>query len=108
MAPTSRSVPWRQGHFLPDEAFQSFGVTESADTLATVVSHDCDIVQTPSVEPDVEIVVGRSIESPDGNFTHSKNPRKLHLECTAGTQRSVVELVATNKMAVPKEMLGEI
>jgi hypothetical protein len=100
---TGRSVPWRQGHFLPDGALQSFGVTESADRLAIVVSHDCDIVQTPSVEPNVEIVIGRSIESPDGNFTHSKNPRKLHLVCTAGTQRSVVELVATKKMAVPKE-----
>jgi hypothetical protein len=103
MAPTGRSVPWRQGHFLPDEALRSFEVTESADKLAIVISHDCDIVQTPSVEPNVEIVVGRAIETPDGNFKYSKNPRKLHLECTAGTQRFLVELVATDKMAVPKE-----
>ena len=103
MPETGRSVPWRQGHFLPDEALRSFEVTESADKLAIVISHDCDIVQTPSVEPNVEIVVGRAIETPDGNFTYSKNPRKLHLECTAGTQRFLVELVATDKMAVPKE-----
>ena len=51
----------------------------------------------------MEIILGRAIETPDGNLTHSKNPRKLHLECTAGTQRFVVELMATNKMAVPKE-----
>ena len=71
--------------------------------MAIVISHDCDLVQTPSVEPNVEIIVGRAIESPDGSFTYSKNPRKLHLECTAGTQRFLVELVATDKMAVPKE-----
>jgi hypothetical protein len=103
MAPTGRSVPWRQGGFLPDEALRSFEVTESADKLAVVISHDCDIVQTPSVEPNVEIIVGRAIQTPDGNFTHSKNPRKLHLECTAGARQFLVELVATDKMAVPKE-----
>jgi hypothetical protein len=43
------------------------------------------------------------IEIPDGNFTHGKNPRKLHLECTAGPQRFAVELVATNKRIFPKE-----
>jgi len=103
MASSSRSVPWRQGHFLPDEAPQSFGVTESAGRLAIVVSHDCDIVQPASVEPTVEIIIGRSIENPDGNFSYGKNPRKLHLECTAGTQKYTVELVATSKMVVPKE-----
>ena len=51
----------------------------------------------------MEIVIGRAIETPDGNFTYGKNPRKLHLECTAGKRRFVVELVATDKMAVPKE-----
>jgi hypothetical protein len=103
MAETGRSVPWRQGHFLPDKALKAFGPEESTDTLAIVISHDCDVVQAPAIEPNVEIIVGRAIQALDGNFTHSKNPRKLHLECTAGSLRSMVELVATNKRLVAKE-----
>jgi hypothetical protein len=51
----------------------------------------------------VEVIIGRSIEIPDGNFTYGKNPRKLHLECTAASRRFVVELVATNKRLFPKD-----
>ncbi|SRR5258708_603208 len=103
MPETGRSVPWRQGHFLPNEAVKAFEAEESADRLAIVVSHDCDIVQAPAIEPNVEVIIGRSIEIPDGNFTYGKNPRKLHLECTAASRRFVVELVATNKRLFPKE-----
>jgi hypothetical protein len=103
MAAIARSVPWRQGHLLPDEALGAFGFTESADTLAIVISHDCDVVQVPTIEPNAELIVGRSIQNSDGNCTHSKNPRKLHLECTKGQKRTLIELLATNKRTVPKE-----
>src|SRR5437867_3971567 len=103
MAVTGRSVPWRQGHFLPDEALQAFGFFESADSIAIMISHDCDVVQTVAIEPNAELIVGRSIKTSDGNCTHSKNPRKLNLKCTKGRIRTVIELLATNKRTVPKE-----
>jgi hypothetical protein len=105
----SRQTPWRQGHVLPDEAILALGLssTKPHPIIAIVVSHDCDIAQDPSVEPDVEVLLGCKVLVPDGNFTHAKNPRKLHLPLLSDKSNFYCELVATEKKLVKKEDIGK-
>ena len=59
-----RDAPWRQGHILPVDAMIALGIASSEqlnDSVAVVVSHDCDIAQSPDVDPDVEIILGRRL-----------------------------------------------
>lgn len=101
-----RNTPWRQGHLLSPECLAALGqsVPESGTrATAIAISHDCDLAQDAKNEPNVEIIVGRLIESAKGNFSHSKNPRCLHLPCTGGPEHAVIELLATAKRSIPKE-----
>lgn len=101
-----RNTPWRQGHLLTPETAQHLGIThpESAEaTAAIVISHDCDLAQSAANEPHVEVLVGRFVETADGNYTHAKNLRKLHLEYTQGEYRVIIELTANAKRVVAKD-----
>jgi hypothetical protein len=75
MAAWDRDMPWRQGHALTSESGVSLGVLRAEDVgtaIAIVISHDCDLTQTPEAEPLVEVIVGRRVAALDGNFTHAK------------------------------------
>jgi hypothetical protein len=87
---------------LSDEALQAlFGKDPPA--AAIVISHDCDLAQLPDHEPYVEVIAGHLVEKPDGNYTHAKSARRLHLPVGTDT----LDLVATQKAAVPKETLAD-
>ena len=109
MARWGRDTPWRQGHVLPDNGAKALGLlSEAAHTkIAIVVSHDCDLAQDPSVEPFVEVIVGRRIEAADGNFSYAKNARRLHLTFSGGSEHFTVELLARLKIAIKKGQLVE-
>ena len=110
MTAWDRLTPWRQGHFLSACTVRTLHAvlgTEGDDAVAVVISHDCDLVQGPEVEPFVEVIVGRRILKPDGNFTHGKNPRRLHLRGQAGNNAVWIDLNATNRRMVPKEALAD-
>ena len=50
-----------------------------------VISQSCDLVHpTLEDEPYVECIECHPIEKEDGNFTHGKNPRRLHLSISNG------------------------
>lgn len=104
----TRETPWRQGLVLPRETANALGLKhlESPEsTYVVVISHDCDLANEDlSVEPDVEIIVGRTV-TPNGNFLWSKAPRKLHLPFTREGEEVFVELVATDKSLIPKRQL---
>jgi hypothetical protein len=70
-----------------------------------VVSHDCDLAQSPEVEPHVEVIVGRKIATADGNFTHAKNPRRLHLLFKENALTTYLDLQAKEKTLVSKDDL---
>lgn len=92
---------------LPDKAVKSLGLNHSASpekTLAIVASHDCDLAQHPDKEPDIEIVVGRCIANLDGNNTHAKSSRTLHIEFE-GDKPLRAEFVITNKRNISKNTL---
>ena len=108
MAVWARDTPWRQGHVLSSKAAKALvGEAGSDDMRVVVISHDCDLAQEEALEPNVDVLVGRQIASPDGNFSYAKNVRRLHLTFTAGDDHIVVELVAGNKTAVPKHSLAD-
>lgn len=105
MAEWSRETPWRQGHILTDDTVDKFGLRDAQapeKTLVVVVSHDCDLAASPDKEPDIELIVGRQIEKADGNFTHAKTARALHVEFTTPEGPKLVELAATKKIRVAK------
>jgi hypothetical protein len=107
VAEWNRNTPWRQGHLLSADAIDGLGLRHAGtpeQTLAVVATHDCDLAQRPDVEPRVEIVVGR-LAVKDGNCTHAKNARKLHIEF-AGDAAFWGEFETTAKTAIDKQALA--
>jgi hypothetical protein len=101
-------IRWRQGQFLTEDAAVNLKLVAPEDKgleIPIVISHDCDISNTPEVERYVEIIVGTRIEAVDGNCTHSKNPRKLHLSAKHGDTDVCLELWATGKQLILKQEL---
>jgi hypothetical protein len=108
MAIWDSSTKWRQGHLLPKQALSELGLLtgdDSESTIAIVISHDCDLSQSPDTEPMIEVIVGRKVGKVDGNYTFAKNTRRLHLECSSGSTLILIDISATAKMAIPKNSL---
>jgi hypothetical protein len=106
MAAGDRQTLWRQGHTLTNEAAVGLGLVrpdEIATALVIVISHDCDLTQCSEVEPCVETIVGHRIAAADGNFTHAKNPRQLHLPCEENGATVYLDLRARDKRSISKE-----
>lgn len=95
---------------LSNDAAVRIGVVDdpSENSIVVVISHDCDLAASPSTEPDVEVIVGRKVDSPDGRFTLAKNPRKLHLPYEGPDGEMWVELSSAGKAKISKETLADI
>lgn len=109
--PWRRDTRWRQGHVLQAEAAAAFMLRNAIDeaaNLVVVVSHDCDLANDNlDAEPDVEVIVGRLVATPNGNFSWGKAPRTLHLSMTRDGVLVTVELIATSKRLIPKRELAQ-
>jgi|SRR5680860_5988 len=108
MAEWTRETPWRQGHLLTDEAMKELVLSHPDnpdDTVVIVATHDCDLAQSTKREPEVEVVIGRRIANADGNYTHAKTSRTLHV-AFEGVAPLLAEFVITAKCSVQKEILG--
>jgi hypothetical protein len=110
MARREQETPWRQGLFIALQDAVKLGLVpeNESEKIAIVISHDCDLARPQGTEPDVEILVGALIPAIDGNCTYSKNPRKLHLTATSSGGDVYLELLATDKQAIPKQRLMSI
>lgn len=109
MAEWNRDTPWRQGHLLGSDAIEALRlhhVVTPDQTLVIVASHDCDIAQPPEGEPFIEVVVGRLALDKDGNCTHAKNARKLHVEF-ASTAGFWAEFEAAVKISIDKLAMND-
>jgi hypothetical protein len=110
MADWNRDTPWRQGHVLTNESSVALGVVRAEDAgtaLAIVISHDSDLAQSPEMEPTVEIIVAKRVQAADGNFTHAKNSRRLHLECAIDGAESYLDMQAQGKTGIIKSALAD-
>nr|WP_289814810.1 hypothetical protein [Paraburkholderia caribensis] len=93
---------------LGNDAIDALGLRHPVSpdkTIVVVATHDCDLAQDPQFEPVVEVVVG-CLAAKDGNCTHAKNARKLHIEF-AGDAPFWAEFEATAKVDVDKLKLNE-
>ena len=103
----SRTIGWRQGHILPEEAVSALGLGRGAETLVMVVSHDCDLANANlDLEPYVEVIAGKRPPSSDPNLANLKSPRTLHLAITCEGRTECIELTATDKQLVQKSALA--
>ncbi len=108
MVDWNRDTPWRQGHLLREDAIEALKLHHAATpdlTVVIVATHDCDLAQDPDGEPRIEVVVGRRAGK-DGNCTHAKNARKLHIEFV-GDVVFWGEFEATDKVAIDKKTLNQ-
>jgi len=108
--PWSRNTTWRQGSVLAQKYFQVLGLTASPNAnLAIAISHDCDIANDNlDIEPDVEFISACIVGESNGNNTHGKNPRNLHLKYTHGENSVFLELLASKRLMLQKNMLEAV
>lgn len=105
---TTRNTLWRQGCILPQEAVREFGLDNHANSdevCAVVITHDCDLASSSSVEPDVEVIPGRVVSVLNGNYAWAKSPRTLHFTANHSGERVVIELLSAKKSLVSKDVL---
>ncbi|MBK9427525.1 MAG: hypothetical protein IPN63_09085 [Gammaproteobacteria bacterium] len=104
----SRETPWRQGHLLTDATAKALNLVHPDhpnDTLVIVATHDCDLAQSLENEPVVEVIIGRRIDSIDGNYSNAKTARILHIGLEGGAA-PIAEFVASGKRSLTKEALA--
>jgi hypothetical protein len=108
--PWSRNTQWRQGSVLLQKDFHSANLNDSSDSdLAVAISHDCDIANDNlDAEPAIEFIFGRIIDQLNGNYTHGKNPRILHLNYMHSGNPVFLELIASRRVIVDKNVLETI
>jgi hypothetical protein len=109
MAEWTRETPWRQGHLLTREAIETFALLHPehpGDGVVIVATHNCDLVQSLETEPSVELIIGRKIAELDGNYTHAKSARTLHIKFDSATPL-FAEFITTAKLSVSKTDLAD-
>lgn len=102
-------MPWRQGsvislddlHTLPTD------IPSHCDG-GLVISHDCDLANDPSTEPQAEWLSIRFIDEVDGNYEYAKNPRVLHLVIEMERGPQSIEVHASQKRALEKRFLTQL
>src|ERR1700682_3670011 len=107
--PWPRETPWRQGSVLPLAQAVSLRLidkTQPSTKIAIVVTHDCDLANEITDEPNVEVIVGILIRSCLPDKTHAKNVRILHIDINGPGGRKALELVARNKTSIPKRRMS--
>lgn len=106
----TRDTPWRQGQVLGIDAVEALELTHPefpTDSAVVVISHDCDLANDNlKAEPFVEVVIGRKVVTAKGDFAWGKSPRTLHLEYTQSGASVFIELVATDKFCIDKNLLA--
>lgn len=109
MTEWGRETPWRQGLFLDELAIKELELELfGSDTVVIMASHDCDIPQSPGMEPTFEVIIGKFVNQADGAFTNTKSPRKLHVPLESLEGPKTAEFIAINKRYIPKEKLTAI
>ncbi len=84
-----RDTLWRQGDIMKDRDAWELGLVKSPDSgnRVVVISHDCDLPNEG--EEFVEVIVGTVVSKPDPMFMSARNPRRLHLVFSGGTDQSL-------------------
>ena len=102
-----RETPWRQGHLLSDDTFAKLFPEKKSAGFATaiIISHDCDLASDIEDEPTVELLLCRFIFKVDGNFSASKNSRRLQIPLRYADDKTVLDIVAVDRVQISKLQL---
>ena len=111
-----QTLGWRQGSVFTLEASrpliaaqrtlygaESFEVPDDARLI--VISHSCDVVNTGTQEPRIELCPAIPVARLDGRFTGTGNPRRLHVELDVGGVAVPHELLAPTRFYCPRIIL---
>ena len=105
---------WRQGSVVrrnDHRAILDDPAVIPAGAEIVVISHSCDIAQGIEDEPAIELLIAQPVPRIDGNYSHNKNPRILHVELIVASDSLDVatdvpfELKFTSKVAAPRQKL---
>ena len=114
-----QNLGWRQGSVFTLQASTPLLVENRArisvpqftipdDARLILVSHDCDIVHPGPHEPRIEVCPAVRLNGAlSGNFTGTRNPRRLHIELEIDGTRHGYELRAPTRFTLPREILQE-
>jgi hypothetical protein len=108
MEESARNLSWCQGDILTDEAVLICNLKVAQDLpepmYAVVISHDCDLAAKETTEPNAEVIIGNKV-SKLGRDSFGKTARRLQIAYQTTDGEVVLELVATEKILVPKANL---
>lgn len=115
-AATIERLGWRQGSIFTLDASRplvlanrnlvvSPGYEIPDDARLLLISHDCDIVHSGLYEPRIEVCPAVRLPELDGNFTGTRNPRRLHLHIEVAGTPTAHELRASTRFVLPREVL---
>lgn len=109
-----REMGWRQGSLVMAKDHAHFqehlrGTSLPEGGRIVIVSQDCDLVHDSYAdEPIMEIVIATFVlDQPDGNFTHSKNPRRVHIPVD-DEEKIWLHCDAADRFFAPRRILENI
>lgn len=77
--------------------------TWSRADVVIMLSHSCDIAaRNPEAEPELELIRGQRLDQTDGNCTHGKNPREIHLDSEEWSEHAAVSFSIHDRHLVPR------
>jgi hypothetical protein len=103
--PWTRETLWRQGSVFASEDAVRLKLIKSREQqqkLAVVISHDCDLASEAEDEPQIEVIVGSRIDKCLPDKAYAKNVRALHIDVNGQDGACALELLAANKISIPK------
>lgn len=114
-----QNLGWRQGSIFTLQAStpivvanrERIGVPQFTipdDARLILVSHDCDVVHRGPHEPRIEVCPAVRLNGPlSGNFTGTRNPRRLQIELDVAGTLHGYELRAPTRFDLPREILQD-
>lgn len=104
-----RDTPWRQGSIISQADAIAVGLFDEASSSlkrALVIMHDCDLPNDK--EPEVEIMVGDVVDTPNKQFAKARNVRRLHLafDTPSGAQQ-FLDLQITARQSISKALIAD-
>lgn len=107
-----RTNGWRRGNFLNEsctpEVLEQCGQSHHPNSRLVLLSHDCDIVHNRNSEPNTEVCVAEPLEGDlNGNYTHGKSPRILHIGIDLPDTSRHFEIHASKRFWIDRSLLRE-
>jgi hypothetical protein len=103
---------WRQGCLLKEEDQRNVLIGDPRLTRGArlfLISQSCDVIKTPDeAELTVELIIGRPLRVVEGNFTHNKNSRTLHITAKHLEGDRYYSMVQSDKITIKRSLLASI